>query len=177
MSLSVQPIDHTSDSECDQVAAVIDLAFVQGDSWFKKEGCKNRCPTGKSIKDLISTPTTNDGTTFLVARLDGTAVGAVRVDWTSDTNIGHFGMLGVPVGNGGKGVGKALVAAVIEFLGAKQQTLVSMPVVMTKNDRLIKWYEKQQFKCIGEPFDFPAPEIVLEEHKGKIIMIQMRRDL
>jgi ribosomal protein S18 acetylase RimI-like enzyme len=172
----VRPINPETTSDLEGVASVIDTAFVEGDSWFKKPDCYHRCPNTQSIADILNEPTSS----FLLAEnsTTGEIVGALRVDWNDTTKVGHFGMLGVPAANAGKGIGRKLVASMVEYLKEeKQQVKVSMPVVFTNNDRLVKWYEQQNFKCQGEKFPFPVPEIVLEEYKGTIEMIQMAREL
>jgi ribosomal protein S18 acetylase RimI-like enzyme len=178
--ISVRPVESSSDVDCDNVATAIDVAFLEGDSWFKKEGCKHRCPNGgKDIKDLLCDKHGTFGTTFLLAQEgedSSKVLGAVRVDWNA-SGLGHFGMLGVPAANAGRGVGKALVAAAVQYLTEKNQTKLEMPVVATKNERLVQWYEKQQFQCIGELFPFPVPDIVLEEFQGTIMMTKMSRAL
>ena len=176
MSFIVRSSNPDSDEDCAGIAAAIDVAFVEGDSWFKKNNCKHRCETGDTIKSILTAETCS---TFLLAEnQDGKILGALRVDWNEETNIGHFGMLGVPSANAGQGIGKALVAATILFLkDEKSQTEIQIPVVATRNERLIAWYEGQGFKCIGDIFPFPAPEIMLEEYVGKIDMVQMRREL
>ena len=176
-TIQVRPIDPTSSSDLDGCAAAIDTAFVEGDSWFKKDDCKHRCGNGgQDIQDILAEATSS----FLLAEdtATDTIVGALRVDWNNDTKVGHFGMLGVPSASAGKGIGKSLVAAMAAFLkDEKGQNEISMPVVSTNNERLVAWYEKQGFQCIGEKFPFPVPEIMLDEYRDTIDMIQMRRVL
>ena len=175
-SINIRPINPSSTTDHDGVAAAINVAFVEGDSWFKKPECQDRCPDASTIVDILTTPTS----TFLLAEDTNTnmILGALRVDWNDETKTGHFGMLGVPTSNAGQGIGKSLVAAAINYLKEeKHQVDCSMPVVKTNNERLVSWYEKQGFECTGETFPFPVPSIVLEEYKGTIDMIQMRRKL
>lgn len=173
--INIRPINPSSTADHDGVAAAINVAFVEGDSWFKKPECQDRCPDASTIVDISNLPTSS----FLLAEdtNNNEILGALRVDWNDDTKIGHFGMLGVPTANAGKGIGKSLVAAAINYLKEKQQVELTMPVVKTNNERLVSWYERQGFECTGETFPFPVPSIMLEQYKGTIDMIQMRRKL
>ena len=55
---------------------------------------------------------------------------------------------------------------------------IEIPVLSTRNERLIAWYEKRHgLKPIEGEYDFVAPNIVSDEHKGKIKMISMERSV
>ena len=53
----VRPINPETTSDLEGVASVIDTAFVEGDSWFKKPDCYHRCPNTQSIADILNEPT------------------------------------------------------------------------------------------------------------------------
>ena len=163
------------DTERQRVADVIGDAF-EYDAWFKKDGEPRRLAGGA---DEVAKIVSGGRSTFLVAVAeDETCLGACRVDWDPDTGVGHFGMLGVPPRNAGRGVGRAIVRAVCEFLKVhKAQTSISMPVVFSRNERLIRWYEKLGFHKVGDLFQFPVPDIVRAEYAGMILMQQMECSL
>ena len=107
-----------------------------------------------------------------------TLLGACRVDWDLATGVGHFGMLGVPPRHAGRGIGRAIVRAVKQFLKtSKAQTSISMPVVYSRNERLVRWYERLGFTQVGDLFQFPVPDIVRAEYAGMILMQQMQCSL
>ena len=110
-SINIRPINPSSTTDHDGVAAAINVAFVEGDSWFKKPECQDRCPDASTIVDILSTPTS----TFLLAEDTNTnmILGALRVDWNDETKTGHFGMLGVPTSNAGQGIGKSKIRKVV----------------------------------------------------------------
>ena len=114
-SFVVRELRH--DTERQRVADVIGDAF-EYDAWFKKEGEPRRLAGGA---DEVAKIVSGGRSTFLVAVAeDETCLGACRVDWDPDTGVGHFGMLGVPPRNAGRGVGRAIVRAVCEFLKVRK---------------------------------------------------------
>ena len=190
MSVAVRPVRPEDAADCAAAARVINQAFVDGDSWFKKPGTEIRLRRGgEDVAEVLR----GGGSTFLVAEAppppregaaDGAGgglvglVGGVRVDWDDATKSGHFGMLGVPAAVGGKGVGSLLVQESLAFLRRKGMTKVSMPVVATRNQRLLDWYQQRHgFSPVGELTEFPVPSILREECVGKVLMQQMQRDL
>jgi len=159
------------------VSLVVNTAFVEGDAWFKKPEYHLRFDTaGKRMTQLIE----QENSKILVAETADDSkqlVGAVLLDW-KDT-VGHWGALSCPRKYAGRGVGSKLVQAAIEFFQSIESIeRIEIPVLSTKNERLIAWYEKRHgLKPIEGEYDFVAPNIVLDEHKGKIKMISMERSV
>lgn len=176
-SFIIREINSDDSAELQGVADAIADAF-ECDAWFKKEGEARRLSGGEhDVRKIISEKTS----TFLVAVTPGAAggvLGAVRVDWDMETGVGHFGMLGVPKRNGRRGIGRCLVRAVSDFLRSiKRQQIISMPVIFSRNERLIEWYQQLGFHKVGDLFQFPVQSIVRSEYVGMILMQQMECSL
>ena len=124
-----------------RIGLIINTAFVEGDSWFKKSEFHIRFDQeGDRMRQYI----TSTRSTILVAETEGNdkiLTGAVMLDWKD--HVGHWGALSCPRIYGRRGVGKSLVKAAIEFFRSRSQiTKIEIIVLATKNERLIAWYEK-----------------------------------
>jgi hypothetical protein len=96
---------------------------------------------------------------------------------------GKFSAVSVPSKNGKQGIGKALVKAAEEKV-LSVATALSVNVkadlemgVINQRDDLFPWYENQGFVRYEEVFDGEVDHILLDDLRGKVFCVLMRKHL
>jgi hypothetical protein len=82
-------------------------------------------------------------------------------------------MVSVPSKNGGRGIGKHLVAGALRHAVALGALSIEINVVPTKNPRIVPWYERQGFECVGEEEPAYWTFVMKEECIGQVMMQRM----
>lgn len=70
-------------------------------------------------------------------------------------DIAYMGMFAVSPSSQGKGIGKALLAYIENFVSTQWQSKLIEMSVITQRLELISWYKKQGYELSGETRDFP----------------------
>ena len=94
----------------------------------------------------------SDTSAFFVAKKDGKIVGNASFMSMNGPRVSHRGELGMSVlrSEWGKGVGSALVKAVIDFARHTVRAEIISLEVRSDNTRAIRLYEKYGFEKIGQ---------------------------
>ena len=156
---------------------LVNTAFREADSWFKKEEYHDRMHASE-VEEMMAKDADQGGCgCFLAAESEnGDIVGTIRLDWGEGNEKASFGMVSVPQRHGSRGIGSQLVKCAENELSAAGCTTIEMPVVVNRNERLIKWYEKKGYTRVREePFGYP--QICLPEYESSIKFLYMTKSI
>jgi GNAT superfamily N-acetyltransferase len=174
--------------DAEQLVEVGNAAFM-ADTFFKKPEFHLRF-TQPRVVNMIG----EENSVFLVAKRDNTneILGSIYLHWEYHRDdkedsinkvVGKFSAVSVPPKNEKRGIGKALVKAaenkilaIANSIGDQVKADLEMGVINQRKD-LFPWYENQGFKTYEEIFDAEVDHIVLDDLRGKVFCVLMRKHL
>jgi hypothetical protein len=174
------PVRLARPSEARVVSELVNTAFVEGDSFFKKPAYFKRLDDdGEQVRAVIEgvdadflvvhgeleRPEGTEGQTEGSGESVPPLLGCVKVEYPTAGGQGRedaaktvsFGMMSVPTHNAGKGVGTTLLRGLEAHFSEKyagRAVVIEMPLISVRPD-LFEWYGKRGYAPRGAPEALP----------------------
>lgn len=126
------------------LAHTINIAFIQGDAYFKLPSKRSRLDSERKLVEMMQ-----NEDVFFYGEREEVVVGCIRVD----LRLGSFGMVSVPERFGRKGVGKELVGRAEQELRGRGWARVEITVVNVRTG-VIDFYERLGYEKTGRQGEF-----------------------